>query len=77
MGRYYVEPSNQHVYDGHDLLNLRTQWQVNKQVELQLNIFNLTDENYADRADWNGFADRFRYFPGEPRSAYVAVNLRF
>ncbi|MCW8196518.1 TonB-dependent receptor [Proteobacteria bacterium 005FR1] len=77
MGSYYVEPTNQHAYDGHDLLNLRTQWQVSEQVELQLNVLNLTDESYADRADWNGFADTFRYFPGEPRSAYVAVNLRF
>lgn len=77
MGRYYVDPANQHPYDGHDLLNLRTQWQVSDQVELRLNVLNLTDERYADRADWNGFADRFRYFPGEPRSAYFAVNFSF
>ncbi|MGQ9425984.1 TonB-dependent receptor [Gilvimarinus sp. F26214L] len=76
MGSYYTDPENRHHYDGHDLLNLRSQWDVSKAVRLSLNILNLTDENYANRADWTGFGGD-RYFPGQPRSAYFGVDLRF
>ena len=36
---------------------------------------NLTDEDYAERADF-AFGN-FRYFIGEPRSAYVGITAEF
>jgi iron complex outermembrane recepter protein len=76
MGSYYTDPENRHRYAGHDLLNLRTQWAPSESIRLSLNILNLTDNAYADRADWTVFGGD-RYFPGEPRSVSVGVNFHF
>lgn len=76
MGSYYTDPENLHRYEGHDLLNLRSRWEPSQNIQLSLNILNLSNKNYADRADWSGFGGD-RYFPGEPRSAYLGVDFRF
>jgi outer membrane receptor protein involved in Fe transport len=74
MGEYYLEPDNQHEYDGHDLFNLRLTgaW---KQLDLGIRATNITDVDYAERADF-GF-NSYRYFVGEPRSVYFEVGYRF
>ena len=76
MGDYFTNPENTARYEGHDLLNLRTQYSVNDDLLLSLNIMNLTDELYAERADWTTFSGD-RYFPGEELRAYLAVNWNF
>ena len=43
--------------------------------EVWINIRNLTDERYADRADYAFGVDR--YFPGEPVNATVGVSRKF
>ena len=75
MGRYYLEPDNNHRYQGHDLLNLRWQLQASEQLGLGIQIKNLTDRDYAERADF-GFGS-YRYFVGEPRSLFASVNYSF
>ena len=65
MGDYYTNPENTADYGGHNLVNLRTQFTVNDDLSLYVNIMNLTDEKYAERADWTTFTGD-RYFPGEP-----------
>ncbi len=74
MDKYYLEPDNQHQYDGHDLLNLRYTGQLTERFMLGLRATNLTDEDYAERADF-GFGN-YRYFVGEPRSLYVQINFQ-
>ncbi|MGH1469757.1 MAG: TonB-dependent receptor family protein [Cellvibrionaceae bacterium] len=76
MGSYYTDPENLHRYDGHDVLNLRTQWKVCSDIDVSIRVLNLLDERYAERADFSGFAGD-RYFPGEPRSVYAALEYRF
>jgi len=56
-------------------LNLRARWQASSNLALSLNLMNLTDENYAERADYAFGRDR--YFPGEPLRAFLAVNWKF
>jgi iron complex outermembrane receptor protein len=73
MGSYYLEPDNEHEYDGHSLLNLRLQGQLNDTVALSLRLTNLLDEDYAERADF-GFGN-YRYFVGQPRGAYVELTF--
>ncbi len=75
MGEYEVNPENTSTYEGHDILNLRTRWQATPNLALSLNIMNLTDEKYAERADFSFGNDR--YFPGEPLRAFFAVNWKF
>lgn len=76
MGDYYTNPENTASYEGHDLLNLRAQYQVNSTIDVSLNVLNLTDEEYAERADWTSFTGD-RYFTGEPVRAFVAVTWKF
>ncbi len=76
MGAYYTDPENLHRYQGHDLLNLRSHWQLSSSVALSARITNLGDEDYAERADFTTFQGD-RYFPGEPRSLYLGVNVTY
>jgi len=76
MGRYYTNPENLNRYDGHNVLNLRTRWDASESLSLTLNILNLTDRKYAERADWATFGGD-RYFPGESLRAFVALNWQF
>ena len=72
IGRYYVDASNQHEYDGHDLLNLRIGYRLLEHWTATLRVNNLTDRAYADRADY-AFGN-YRYFPGRGRTAFVEVR---
>lgn len=72
VGRYYVDAGNQHDYPGHDLLNLRTTWRFQPQWHATLRINNLTDREYADRADF-AFGN-YRYIPGRGRSVFFEVK---
>jgi outer membrane receptor protein involved in Fe transport len=74
MDEYYLEPDNRHEYDGHDLLNLRVTGQLTDRLSVGLRGLNLTDEDYAERADF-GFG-RYRYFVGEERALYVQLEYQ-
>ncbi|HKE94706.1 MAG TPA: TonB-dependent receptor [Povalibacter sp.] len=71
IGRYFVDAINAHEYQGHDLLNLRLAWTVTPQWRTTLRVNNLTDRDYADRADF-AFGN-YRYFPGRDRTVFVEV----
>lgn len=75
MGEYYTNPENLNKYEGHDLLNLRTRWQASDDLSFAINILNLTDKEYAERADFSFGNDR--YFPGEPLRAFFSVNWKY
>ncbi len=72
VGEYFANAANTARYDGHDLLNLRASYAFGDRFELFGAVRNLTDERYAERADF-AFGS-YRYFPGEPRG--VSVGLR-
>ena len=74
LGAYFTDPENQNRYGGHTLLNLRGSYQVNAELNLFARIINLTNEKYAERADFAFGNDR--YFVGEPISAYIGVRAR-
>jgi outer membrane receptor protein involved in Fe transport len=73
MGEYYTNPENTADYDGHDIFNLRTNWAVNEDLNVSLRILNLTDEEYAERADWTTFGGD-RYFIGQPLRAFLSFT---
>ncbi|MEM0953974.1 MAG: TonB-dependent receptor, partial [Pseudomonadota bacterium] len=75
LGDYYLEPDNEFKYDGHNLLHLRLNASIGQQMELAVRATNLTDKDYAERADF-GFGS-YRYFVGEPRSLFVEFAYRF
>ena len=74
MGSYQLNPENFNQYEGHDIAHLRAGWDVSESIRVYANISNLTDEQYAERADFTTFSQE-RYFPGTPRSMQVGVEL--
>ncbi|MEQ8516886.1 MAG: TonB-dependent receptor [Chromatocurvus sp.] len=72
MDSYYLDPDNNHEYDGHSLLNLRLRNALSDHWEAGLRITNLLDRDYAERADF-GFGS-YRYFVGQPRGVYAEVS---
>jgi iron complex outermembrane recepter protein len=72
MGRYFLEPTDSFDYEGHELLHLRLNQQLSRHFSWSARLTNLTDEQYADRADY-AFGD-YRYFIGEPRSLFVDIG---
>jgi len=75
MGEYFADAGNTALYQGHDLFNLRLAAQVTDKVRFSVRMRNVTDVRYAERADF-AFG-RFRYFPGEPRSVALSVEMTF
>ncbi len=72
MGKYYTDPENLHEYEGHDLIHLRAGFKLNPHWTLWTRVHNLTNEDYADRADYAFGNDR--YFIGEPRAVFFGIE---
>ena len=75
VDEYFVDASNTNSYEGHQVLNLRARVEVADGIEITGRIMNLGNVAFADRADF-AFGN-FRYFPGEPRTAFVGTSVRF
>jgi len=73
MDSYFTDAANLHEYEGHTLLHFRTNLNYSEKLKLYLRIDNVTDRNYAERADFNAFGGD-RYFPGLPRETYVGLE---
>jgi catecholate siderophore receptor len=48
-------------------------YKVNKNLDLQLNLYNLADKAYVAAINRSGY----RYTPGTPRAVALTANLRF
>lgn len=74
MGEYFTNAENTAAYDGHDVLNLRGEYDVNERLTLFGAVRNLTNTDYAERADFAFGNDR--YFPGEDRGFTIGFRAR-
>jgi iron complex outermembrane recepter protein len=74
MGRYWLNAANTARYQGHDLLHLRFVHALSDSIHVTLRVHNLTDTDYAERADF-AFGE-YRYFPGRDRSFFVELGWR-
>jgi outer membrane receptor protein involved in Fe transport len=71
VGAYFADAANARRYPGHDVGTLRVAWQASPRWRASLEVENLADTLYADRAD---FAQGdWRYFPARRRSVFVNV----
>ncbi len=73
IGEYYEDPQNNNEYEGHDLLHLRASYDYSERLRLSARVMNLTDEDYAERADF-GFGNH-RYFVGTPVSLFLGARI--
>ncbi|MET0183697.1 MAG: TonB-dependent receptor [Caulobacterales bacterium] len=74
MGEYFTDAANTRRYPGHNLLNLRLNYAVNHALTFFGAVRNLTNTDYADRADFAFGNDR--YFPGEDRAFTIGVRAK-
>lgn len=75
VGAYFTNAANSQDYPGHLVTNLRGNYAVSDALEAFVILRNLTDERYADRADF-AFGNE-RYFPGEPLNVTVGIRKTF
>ncbi len=74
LDRYATEPTNSNWYPGHTLINLRATRPLSQQWNMSLRVMNVTDADYAERADY-GFGNE-RFFVGEPRSLFLTLTYQ-
>jgi outer membrane receptor protein involved in Fe transport len=75
MASYFLDPANTAEYAGHDVFNLRVSFSLSEQLTLSARLLNLSDRDYAERADF-AFGN-YRYFVGEPRSLFAGIKYQF
>ena len=77
MGKYTNVKSLSNDYIGevgsNVVVDAMASYKLNKHATLQLNVYNLLDEQYIASLNNN----RNRYIPGAPRSANLAANFTF
>ncbi len=73
---YFTNPLNSHRYEGHDLLDLITSYKAGESLLLRAQVLNLTDQRYADRADFTTFGGD-RYFPGRERRVVFGFEYQY
>ena len=73
LSRYYTNPENTVMYPCHNLVNLRLQYEFSNKLLAFLRVTNLTDTDYAERADFAFGSER--YFVGAPLGAYFGIRL--
>ncbi|MFP5394167.1 MAG: catecholate siderophore receptor Fiu, partial [Gammaproteobacteria bacterium] len=59
--------------DAYWVVDAMASYVVNKNLDLQLNVYNLADKEYIASINKSGY----RYTPGAPRSASLTANFRF
>jgi outer membrane receptor protein involved in Fe transport len=69
---YFIDAANTKRYEGHTLFHLRARWQLKDNMNVALNIQNLFDRRYAERADY-AFGNH-RYFVGRPRHGLISLE---
>ncbi len=76
MGEFWMDPTNENRYDGHDLWNLRAEAPLVRGMAVQLRVLNLLDEAYAERASYNPFRGA-ELSPGKPQAVFVGLRYRW
>ena len=74
QGAYFLDAANDHRYPGHELLHLSWQHRFSSRFSADLQLNNLANTRYAERADF-AFGN-YRYFPGEGRSLVLALRYQ-
>ncbi len=81
LGDYWMDEANSYKYPGHDVINLRANYPLNKKLGLYARLMNVADKRYATTAKYTaaryGRPEKFEYAPGMPRTFYAGLNYRF
>ena len=73
VGSHFLNAANTARYKGHLAFHWRGSYRVSDRMTAFARLLNVTDERYADRADF-AFGS-YRYFPALPRQFYLGVEV--
>jgi len=59
--------------DAYWVFDAMASYRISKNLDIQLNVYNLTDRQYVASINKSGY----RYLPGAPRSARITANVAF
>ena len=74
VGSYWLDAANTTKYEGHDLLNLRGNWDFTRRIAAFTSLNNLTDERYADSASISSNTPVFS--PGLERNLTIGIEVK-
>jgi outer membrane receptor protein involved in Fe transport len=74
LSSYWLDAANTTKYEGHDLLNLRGNWEVIRHLAVFASLYNVTDERYADSASISSNTPVFS--PGLPRTFTIGLEVK-
>jgi len=75
LGSYWLDQNNTEKYGDHEIVNLRMNHHINKQMNVYARVMNLTDKKYATAASLSrGNAE---FAPGMPRTFYAGLDFKF
>ncbi len=74
VGDYFTDQTNTQTYAGHDLLNVRMNYDINDDLSVYARVANITDEGYSSYTSNQVNDPDLSYRPGRPRSAFVGVR---
>ncbi len=74
VGDYFTDQTNTQTYDGHDVLNLRMNYEINDDLSVYARVANITDELYSTYTSNQVNDPDLSYRPGRPRSGFVGVR---
>ena len=77
LGKYYVDETNTDEYNGHDLLNLRANYALDKNMDIYFRMMNVTNKLYSTYASKTVGSSAVKYRPGSPSMVLVGLNYSF
>ncbi|RLA69500.1 MAG: TonB-dependent receptor [Epsilonproteobacteria bacterium] len=72
---YYMDDKNEHEYEGYTIGNIKANYTMDKNIKLFAKINNITDEKYAEKADYS--YGREKYTPADGRMFYFGAEYTF
>jgi len=77
VGEYYTDETNTNKYAGHQVVNLRSNYQINTQLQVYGRLQNLADERYSTYTSNQVGSDEIEYRPGAPLSLFAGLRFSF
>ncbi len=77
VGAYYTDETNTNKYSGHQIVNLRSHYQLSRDLQVYGRVQNLADERYSTYTSNKVGSDKIEYRPGAPLSLFAGLRFSF
>ena len=74
VGSYYVDEYNTNVYNGHDLTNLKANYQIDENYNVDFGVTNVFDRKYSVSTSSSVGSSNVEYTPGSPIAFVIGLT---